>query len=131
MKRSASVVVLALALPAAAATDTDAPTAVHCIDLIRIQRSEILDSQNMLFELTGGDLYLNRFPHPCPGLRKNDTYMTRTSLNRLCNLDIITELNQTGFGFTPGASCGLGMFEPVTEAQVEMVKREIEQGAPD
>jgi hypothetical protein len=111
--------------PAAAATKP-----VHCIDLIRIRDSDIIDTRHMLFRMVNGDLYLNTLPHACPGLRKNDPYMLRTSLNRMCDLDIITVLHSNGWGFTPGASCGLGMFEKVTEEQVEMVRRAAKSKKP-
>ena len=98
------------------------PKPVHCIDLIRIQQSDIIDNRHMVFRMVNGDLYLNTLSHACPGLRKNEPYMFRTSQTRLCDLDIITVLNTYGFGFTPGASCGLGTFEKVTKEQVELVK---------
>jgi hypothetical protein len=48
--------------------------------------------------------------------------MYRTSLNQLCDLDIITVLNSLGFGFMRGPSCGLGSFQPVTEDEVALLK---------
>jgi hypothetical protein len=112
------------------ASEATEPKPVHCIDLIRIQDSDIIDNRHMLFRMVNGDLYLNTLPHACPGLRKNDPYMLRTSLNRMCDLDIITVLYTNGWGFTPGASCGLGMFEKVTEEQVEMVRRAAKSKTP-
>jgi hypothetical protein len=112
------------------ASETTGPKPVHCIDLIRIQDSDIIDNRHMLFRMVNGDLYLNTLPHACPGLGKNDPYMLRTSLNRMCDLDIITVLYTNGWGFTPGASCGLGMFEKVTEEQVEMVRRAAKSKKP-
>jgi len=120
---------LIVTAPLVFATDagdtSDYPKAVHCIDLQRIKSSEILDDSHMLFKMANGDMYLNTLEHRCPGLRRSQPYMVRTSLTRLCNLDIITLLDATGFGFMPGASCGLSMFEPVTKAQVDAVKAAI------
>ena len=115
---------------ASESTESVGTKSVHCIDLIRIQDSDIIDNSHMLFRMVNGDLYLNTLPHACPGLRKNDPYMLRTSLNRMCDLDIITVLYTNGWGFTPGASCGLGMFEKVTEEQVEMVRRAAKSKKP-
>ena len=96
-----------------------------CLQLIRIDSSRILDSQHMLFIMTDKRMYLNTFPLDCSGLKPGDTYKVRTSLNRLCNQDVITKLTYGGQGFIPGVSCGLGMFEEVTEEQVDALKLEI------
>lgn len=90
-------------------------SAVQCLRVVDIDGIDIVDSQTLIFRMRGGDVYRNDLPHRCPGLRRNDTLMYRTSVGRLCNVDVITVLEDWGFGFTPGASCGLGMFHPVTE----------------
>ena len=98
----------------------------QCIPLVRIDHAEIIDDQNIAFHMKNGDIYRNHMPNACPGLRPHDTYMYRTSLNQLCNVDIITQLDQIGFGFSPGASCGLGMFYPVTKDDVAKLKERVE-----
>ena len=93
-----------------------------CLKLINIDNSRILDSQHMLFIMADNRMYLNTLPLVCPGLKPGDTYEFRTSLNQLCNQDVITKLTYGGRGFIPGVSCGLGMFEEVTQEQVEALK---------
>lgn len=88
---------------------------VRCLHLNRIKRIEILDKETIVFHMLGKKRYVNRLKHPCPGLRRNKPIMYRTSQNMLCDLDIITVLENAGFGFLPGASCGLGSFEQVEE----------------
>lgn len=125
---------LCLVAPALAAEpgvlDEDAENspnpAKHCLSLTRIDRTEILDSQHLVFHTRGKEHYLNTLSNPCPGLRKDTPYMVRSSSNRVCNLDIITVLSSTGVGFMPGASCGLNMFEPIDENQLAAVKSELE-----
>jgi hypothetical protein len=73
-------------------------------------------------------MYLNTLPHGCPGMHPYDTYMFSTSLSQLCNLDIITILNLAGFGYLRGPSCGLGMFEPVTQEEVDALRHESASG---
>jgi hypothetical protein len=90
-------------------------SAVQCLRVIDIDHIDIVDSETLIFRMRGGKVYRNDLPHRCPGLRRNDTLMYRTSVGRLCNVDIITVLEDWGFGFAPGASCGLGMFHPITE----------------
>jgi hypothetical protein len=104
------------------------PQAVHCIDLIRIQSTEIIDNRRIVFRMRGGQLFLNTLPIACPGLRRNEPYMVKAHGSQLCDLDILTVLNRGGFAFMPGASCGLGRFEPVTKQQVDAVKRASRKG---
>ncbi|MDT8319592.1 MAG: DUF6491 family protein [Xanthomonadales bacterium] len=94
----------------------------QCVSLIRIDRTEVLDDQNILFHMRGDDIYLNHLPHRCPNLGFEESFMYRTSLNQLCNVDIITVLNDIGFGFSPGPSCGLGLFYPVSEEDVSRMR---------
>ncbi|HSM31089.1 MAG TPA: hypothetical protein VK854_10345 [Woeseiaceae bacterium] len=42
----------------------------------------------------------------------------------MCVLDVITVLDDIGFGVTSGISCGLGMFHPVSEEEVKAIKAE-------
>jgi len=99
---------------------------VHCLSLIRIKDSDILDNQHIVFETVGHKYYLNQLSHPCPGLTRDKAFMYRTSLDQLCDLDIITVLDDYGFGLQPGASCGLGVFEPVSKEQVDGLKASLE-----
>ena len=94
----------------------------QCVRLSSIDHTDVLDDQNILFYMRGKDVYLNHLPYPCAGLRVNDTFMYRTSLNQLCNVDIITVLDNIGFGFSPRNSCGLGLFYPVSKENVKILK---------
>ena len=68
------------------------------------------------------DIYLNRLPNRCPGLKVADAFTYATSLNRVCNVDIIRVLRQSGGRFFPGPACGLGKFEPITRDEVALLK---------
>lgn len=89
--------------------------AVQCVRIASIDQIDIADEGTLIFRMRGDEVYRNELPHHCPGLRRDDTLMYRSSVGQLCNVDIITILNDWGFGFAPGASCGLGMFHPITE----------------
>ena len=95
----------------------------RCISLARIDRTHVLDDYNILFYMRGKKVYINKLPHKCHGLRRADSFMYKTSLSQLCDLDIITALDNIGFGFSRGASCGLGTFYPIT--------RPVENRKPD
>jgi len=129
--RSTGFVVIATALtlflgtvaqPSALAEDK-LIDAEQCVRLTAIDRTRVVDRRNILFYMKNGDIYRNQLPRECPGLAFEDTFMYRTSLNQLCNVDIITVLRNIGFGFQPGISCGLGMFEPIDELTAEELLR--------
>lgn len=87
----------------------------HCIRINDIDDIDIVDADTLIFRMRGNTVYRNDLPYRCPGLRKNDTLMYRSSVGRLCSVDMVTVLEDWGFGFAPGASCGLGMFQPITK----------------
>lgn len=116
----------ALCVPVSATepAQSTAPQVEKCLSIVRIDQSKIVDSRHMLFTTADRRMYLNTLPRDCPGMHPGDTYMFSTALSQLCNVDIITILNPAGVGFLRGPSCGLGMFEPVTQEQVETLQRE-------
>ncbi|TXS91942.1 hypothetical protein FV139_14545 [Parahaliea maris] len=134
--RRAIPLVVALALSGCASTGQEAgddaaeqdplaallDDAEDCVPLQRIDRTEVIDEQTVLFFMRGSEVYANRLPNRCPGLRRNKTIMYKTSLSQLCNLDVITVLDQMGGGLQRGASCGLGDFVPISEATVELLR---------
>ena len=95
---------------------------VHCLNLKRIKETEVLSDSHILFRMVDGKNFVNVLNHSCPGLRKDKTIMYRTSIGQLCDLDIVTVLDDIGFGFMPGASCGLGNFRPIDDEGLEDMK---------
>lgn len=131
-----AVAVAALAMLASIATFAededdeslqDQDRAKRCISLARIDRTHVLDDNNILFYMRGKKVYINKLPHKCHGLRRADSFMYKTSLSQLCDLDIITVLDNIGFGFSRGPSCGLGTFYPI---DIERAKELRGQKAP-
>lgn len=125
MTRSATIAVLLFAVmtftPVMAQDNADEGDteerdldASQCIRVNDIDDIDIVDADTLVFRMRGDTVYRNDLPYRCPGLRADDTLMYRSSVGRLCNVDIITVLEDWGFGFAPGASCGLGMFHPIT-----------------
>lgn len=96
---------------------------VRCLSLKRIKDTEIVGNSYILFRMVGGKNYVNVLNHACPGLARNKTIMYRTSIGQLCDLDFITVLDDIGFGFMPGASCGLGEFKPIDKEGIEDLKK--------
>ena len=87
--------------------------------MTRVRNTTVVDDDNILFHLRGGDIHLNMLDETCLGLRRSGvfTYTVQSGARhaRLCHTDTITVLDTTGRGF----SCGLGRFHPVTETQAQ------------
>lgn len=120
-------VLASLGAPSALSADEHMQKAEHCISLNRIQTSDVIDDKRILFETVGGDYYLNELPHKCPGLAFEESFMYRTSIGQLCDMDIVTVLVNAGFGLQSGASCGLGMFQPVSAQEAEMLMEQADR----
>ena len=112
---------IALAVPAHA-EEPDEREGKRCLTMSRVSTTEIIDSQTILFHVVGGDTYVNRLPRRCPGLRRNDALMFDVRGSQICDLDSVSVLQTWGVGFTPGVSCRLGRFVPVTEDDVEALR---------
>jgi hypothetical protein len=116
----AAVVSFAIMAPLALAAEPAAPApdakkesklpegAQRCVNLSQIRSTRVVDAQTILFEMGGKKTLANRLPRKCPGLAFEKRFAYKTSLNQLCNTDVITVITSIG----AGASCGLGYFEP-------------------
>lgn len=94
----------------------------YCLYLMSIDDMEVIDNQNIAFRMKDGKYYLNHLPNACPMLDKYKVIMYKTSLNSLCNLDIIDVLDPIGGGFQYYGSCGLGKFKPVSKEVIQQMK---------
>jgi hypothetical protein len=109
----------ALVSSAFAQRDDDDDETRSCINLREIDRTRVPNEDTILFYLRGGDVYRNNLPNRCPNLDFDERFMYRVTGNRLCDTDVITVIEDLGFGFLPGATCGLGEFQPITEEEAE------------
>ena len=82
----------------------------RCISLNRIGRTKVLDDKTIFFKMRGKKHYVNRMKYKCPSLKREERFMYKTSIGRLCSIDTITVLDSFGRSW---ASCGLGKFEEV------------------
>jgi len=94
------------------AADANAET---CLQITDISTTKVVDDQTILFKTRGNHWYKNQLPHKCPGLKSNDKFLYKTSLSKLCNVDMITVLISSGSSMMQGASCGLGLFTPTDD----------------
>ncbi|OYU16477.1 MAG: hypothetical protein CFE37_00295 [Alphaproteobacteria bacterium PA4] len=85
---------------------------INCVNVRNIRQTKVVDDQTIDFVMTGNKIYRNTLPMSCPRLGFERAFMYQTSVAQLCNVDIITVLQQGG-GNVRGASCGLGKFTPI------------------
>jgi len=124
----AAVVVLGIALIAAPITAQDGRDAApgdarSCIGLNEIDHTSVIDDNTILFYTRGHDVYRNYLPQSCPELKNEQRFMYRVSLPQLCANDTITVLEDAGFGFIPGPTCGLGKFAPITKDEADELEQ--------
>ncbi|MFK7732819.1 MAG: DUF6491 family protein [Pseudomonadales bacterium] len=105
----------------------DQDSGERCINLRRLDRSEVISNQSIIFHMRGDQIFVNRLRFRCPGLSRRDTIMFETRSSRLCNLDQVTVLNEFGGRFMRGASCGLGSFYPTDSETVDLLKGSIDK----
>lgn len=94
-----------------------------------------LDDRRIVFEGRRGKLWINTLRSRCPDLKYGDILVMRKfSGSRLCNMDRFEVTDwfawpwyrrwpwYWGSRWGTGAACALGMFQPVTAAQVEEIE---------
>lgn len=94
----------------------------NCISSSRIRRTDILDDHTIVFYMYGSDIFLNKLPHRCSGLRMADAFGYDVRTSQLCNVDTIRVLDNFGGGIRPGIACGLGKFGLITEEQLTAIR---------
>ena len=121
-KLAACVVPLLAALPTIAQDDDEAAfdrTPVDCVRTQNIDSMKAVDDQNLIIRMDGHKVYRNHLPRKCPGLARENRFAYETRNSRLCSIDMITVLEEFGFGFRPGFTCRLGEFVPLSPEEVE------------
>ena len=122
LRLALGIALVAAAIPAIAAKDKPDPyvpasgKTLDCVQLNAIRSTNVRDDHTIDFIMNGNKVYRNSLPNSCPSLGFERRFSYRTSLSQLCSVDIITVLYNTGANLQPGASCGLGKFQPMEKA---------------
>jgi hypothetical protein len=87
---------------------------ISCVSIHNIRETRVRDDSTIDFYMNGGKVYRNKLPQSCPELGFEERFGYETSIDQLCNVDIIHVLH-SGPPIR-GASCGLGQFQPITGA---------------
>ena len=113
---------LAALLTSAAAQEAEDEVSnepMRCLSMNSIRSTKVLDDGRVLFFNARDKAYLNRLDRECLGLSRSGTFEYRVQSGarhaRLCSTDSITVLESTGRGL----NCGLGMFEPLSQDELE------------
>jgi hypothetical protein len=94
-------------------------TPVDCIIVSRIDKTDIIDDQTVLFFMRGNkQIYRNYLPRKCPGLEVEDRFGYQVHSSRLCKVDMLTVLPRIGIPTT----CRLGEFQPITREEAEELR---------
>jgi hypothetical protein len=119
----AACFVASWAAPPASAQDDEegafARTPQDCVVVSNIDQTDAIDDQNLIFRMRGKRVYRNHLPRKCPGLARENRIAFETRVGRLCSIDTITVLERLGVGFTPGFTCRLGEFIPLSPEEIE------------
>lgn len=114
-----SVAALSLASAAAQDDEEESDEPLRCVSMNSIRSTKILDDRRVLFIQARDKMFLNRLDRECLGLFRNGTFTYKVQSGarhaRLCDTDSITVLETTGRGL----NCGLGLFEPLSQAELE------------
>jgi hypothetical protein len=110
---------------AARAADLDR-TPRDCVILQDIRQTVVIDDRTILFYMKGGKktVYRNYLSHECPNLAHEGRFAYETRINRLCDIDLITVLQQFGPQLGPGFTCRLGDFYPITYEEAEILRKQ-------
>ena len=95
---------------------------VDCINAQRIRNTKVLNDREIVFYMSGSDIYLNRLPHRCSGLRMADAFSYEVRTSQLCHIDLIRVVDNFGGSMRTGIACGLGRFLPITEEQLDILR---------
>jgi hypothetical protein len=104
----------------------------NCLIVSQIDGTEAVDDQTIIFRMRGKQVYRNTLPRKCPGLLRENRIGYETRSSQLCNIDMITVIEDFGVGLRPGFTCRLGEFVPLSPDDVEDLEyRKKNGGAPE
>lgn len=100
-----------------------------CLSDGEIRSYEALGKRHLLFRGRQGRLWVNVLRGRCPGLDRQGVFIMEPKLGgRLCDMDSFSVVDRVD-SIRPMATsptCALGIFKPVTEAQVEEIENRLE-----
>lgn len=80
-----------------------------CIRPVEIQKQTIVSDEEIRFELRNGDIWANKLPHACPGLKLQGGFSWKV------HGDLVCSNQQTIYVLEDGTPCQLGEFTKLPE----------------
>ncbi|MFC3051596.1 hypothetical protein [Kordiimonas pumila] len=80
----------------------------RCLSPSRIRQTRVVDDNNIIFEVSGREKYLNTLPHKCSSLGFHEAIAYEVRGGFLCSGDIFRVIDSTPI---PGPSCQFGQYE--------------------
>ncbi len=95
----------------------------RCLRTNMIRSVDVIDDKHVAFRVGRSEYYLVQFENRCPGLRRGKPVMYEANAGRLCRLDGIRTLYESGLGgYRPGMRCAIPEFRSVTKEQLVLLK---------
>lgn len=95
----------------------------RCVNRRVASRTEILDSEHILFRSTvGGKAWLNRLSPGCIGMREDMTLVMDGRGANMCALDQVYGISRSSTVAIPSGRCSLGKFEPITRQHADALR---------
>ncbi|MEO1487813.1 MAG: hypothetical protein AAFR88_00035 [Pseudomonadota bacterium] len=85
----------------------------NCINRVQIRQARPRNDDVIDFEMRGGDVFRSTLRNSCPRLGFEQAITYNTSINQLCQTEIIYVLENIGGQVQRGAGCSLGPFVPI------------------
>jgi hypothetical protein len=108
--------------------ETEYVNGERCLSSFMIDDTEVLDARRVLFHGRNGRVWLNQLRQACLGLAPDRVLEFEMHGSRICRLDSFRSLERYGLyrrSAVPdlvGGPCFLGEFEPVSEAQADVIR---------
>ncbi len=84
-----------------------------CINPTQIQKQKIVSDQEIQFTLAGGEVWVNKLPRSCPGLKFEQGFSWKITGGLVCSNQQTITVNNTG------TFCQLGEFSRVPAAAAQ------------
>ena len=122
LARVAAVAAACCAAPVAADDDViESYESERCISVSAITSTRVVNDESVLFYMRGRKVYLNTLRARCPGLARQKRFSYTANTGRLCQIDRIRLLEDSGFGIREGRSCALGRFVPISREEAKEI----------
>jgi hypothetical protein len=110
-------------------TESEYSPSTRCMVSNSYESIEILDASHLLFVGRRGAIWLNQLRSDCVGLDKDSVLVFHSFGTRVCDMDSFLGAERYGLSTGFAAHCTLGHFEPITQAQADVLRDALARAA--